>query len=87
MDTAPDTTQGLSKEVDTSPRRYNLTLPYKVYDALAKIAEQEGIKETDVLRDLVKTGLVIHKIAEDPCNTLIIKNCEENTETHIVLVK
>jgi PIN domain nuclease of toxin-antitoxin system len=65
-------------------RRYNLTLPEAVYQDVEKLAQEEGVQMTDILRTFIKMGIIAHIVHKDPDKQLIIREGEEETEILMV---
>ncbi len=64
-------------------KRYNLVLPTDLYLGVKGIADAEHTSVLDTFRRIIKHGLLIHKIMQDPTSQLIIKQGE--TEREIIL--
>jgi hypothetical protein len=71
-------------KITTDIKRYNLALPTNVYNEVAGLAQQEGASVLELLKRLIKIGLVVLKAAHSPDTSVIIR--EGNTETKLVLL-
>lgn len=65
-------------------KRYQLTLPDELYREIQGIADKEHSSVLETIRRLIKYGLLVFNILQDPDAKLIIR--EGDTEREIVMV-
>lgn len=65
-------------------RRYQLVLPEELYLEIQGIAEKEHTSFLEIIRKLLKYGLLVFNITKDPGTKLIIR--EGDSEREIVMI-
>jgi hypothetical protein len=61
-------------------KRYNLSLPVKLYEDLEEIATKEHATVLEVIRRILKLGLLVAKIKDTPGATIVIREGEKERE-------
>ena len=64
-------------------KRYNLVLPYDLYEEMEGVATAEHSTVIDAFKRIIKYGLLAYKVMKDPSSQLIIR--EGDSEREIVL--
>jgi len=65
-------------------KRYNLVLPYALFDEVQAMADASDTTVLDMLKRFIKIGLVLTKLCQSPDATLIVR--EGGRERELLLL-
>ena len=68
----------------TNSKRFNMILPYELFDQIQVIADQEHTSVVEVLRRFIKLGLLATEVQKKPDSALILR--EGDDEKQILLL-
>ena len=71
--------------VTTVSPRVNVTFPPVLYDELLKIAKEESMKPTEIIRQFMKMGLIAYKIQKTEGQRLIMQDGDEVVELRLIV--
>lgn len=66
-------------------KRYNLVLPEELFDQLKAISDETGSSVLEVIKNLIKAGLVVYKVHKDPDGELIIRRRDTEREVQFII--
>jgi hypothetical protein len=59
-------------------RHYNLAIPESVFQEIERAADEELISVADLLRRMIKLGLTLRDKLQDPDNSLIMREGDQD---------
>jgi hypothetical protein len=75
-------TRSTDRDVSRKPasKRYNLVLPNNLFEEVQALAEKEDTSVLDLLKRLIRIGVVIDKLSQSPDTTLIVREGDRERE-------